>query len=67
MQEAHSRIGSYQAMFDQDAGMFRKIAQDSRMKEDHVLPAFGPYEQYKRAAPTPKGNKTKSGVSWSVE
>lgn len=68
MQEAHSRIGAYQSMFEQDAGMYRGIAQRSRMNEADVLPAFGPYEQYKRAAPAPKGgNKTKSGVSWSVE
>lgn len=67
MQEAHSRIGAYQSMFEQDAGMYRGIAQRSRMNEADVLPAFGPYEQYKRAAPAKGGNKTKSGVSWSVE
>jgi hypothetical protein len=65
MQEAHSRIGSYQSMFDQDISMYRGIAQRGRMNEADVLPSFGPYEQYKRA--TKGGNKTKSGVSWSVE
>jgi hypothetical protein len=50
MQEAHSRIGSYQSMFEQDAGMFRGIAQRNRMNEADVLPTFGPYEPYKRAA-----------------
>jgi hypothetical protein len=50
MQEAHSRINAYQGMFEQDAGMYRGIAQRSRMNEADVLPAFGPYEQYKRAA-----------------
>jgi hypothetical protein len=65
MQEAHSRMGAYQSMFDQDAGMYRGIAKRSRMNEADVLPAFGPYEQFKRAAKG--GNKTKSGVSWSVE
>jgi hypothetical protein len=66
MQEAHSRINAYQGMFEQDAGMYRGIAQRGRMNEADVLPTFGPYEQYKRAAPK-GGNKTKSGVSWSVE
>jgi hypothetical protein len=65
MQEAHSRIGAYQSMFDQDVSMYRGIAQRGRMNEADVLPSFGPYEQYKRA--TKGGNKTKSGVSWSVE
>jgi hypothetical protein len=65
MQEAHSRINAYQGMFEQDAGMYRGIAQRSRMNEADVLPTFGPYDTYKPAAAGPK--KTKSGVSWSVE
>jgi spore germination cell wall hydrolase CwlJ-like protein len=73
MQEAQSRIGAYQGMFDQDAGMYRGIAQRNRMNEADVLPTFGPFESFKPAAPPPAAatmtgpKKTKSGVSWSVE
>lgn len=66
MQEAHSRVASYQTMFDQDAGMYRGIAQRGRMNEADVLPSFGPFEQFKAPALKPTG-KTKSGLSWSVE
>jgi len=66
MQESHSRIGAYQSMFDQDVSMYRGIAQRNRMNEADVLPTFGPYDQYKRAK-AGSGNKTKSGVSWSIE
>jgi hypothetical protein len=62
MQEAHSRIGSYQSMFDQDISMYRGIAQRGRMNEADVLPSFGPYEQYKRAgkpAPAAAGSDLK--------
>jgi hypothetical protein len=65
MQESHSRIGAYQSMFDQDVSMYRGIAQRNRMNEADVLPTFGPYDKY---TPAKKGgNKTKSGVSWSIE
>jgi len=62
MQEAHSRINAYQGMFEQDAGMYRGIAQRSRMNEADVLPAFGPYEQYKRAVPPVAGAAPKSDL-----
>jgi hypothetical protein len=51
MTEARSRIGAYQSMFDQDASMYRGIAQRGRMNEADVLPTFGPFEEFK--APTP--------------
>ncbi|WP_051380511.1 glycoside hydrolase family 73 protein [Bradyrhizobium sp. WSM1743] len=47
MQEARGRIGAYQSMFDQDAAMYRGIAQRNRMNEADVLPTFGPFEDYK--------------------
>lgn len=47
MQEAHSRVRAYQAMFDQDTGMYRGIAQRGRMLEADVLPTFGPFDEYK--------------------
>jgi hypothetical protein len=67
MQEARSRIGAYQSMFEQDAGMYRGIAQRSRMNEADVLPTFGPFDEFKPASPATGMKKTKSGVSWSVE
>lgn len=51
MQEAHGRMLAYQGMFDQDAGMYRGIAQRGRMNEADVLPSFGPFDQYR---PQPK-------------
>jgi hypothetical protein len=55
MTEARSRIGAYQAMFDQDANMYRGIAQRGRMNEADVLPSFGPFDEFKppAAAPSP--------------
>jgi hypothetical protein len=49
MQEARSRITAYQGMFDQDASMYRGIAQRNRMNEADVLPTFGPFDEYKPA------------------
>ncbi len=46
MQEANSRIGSYNGMFEQDAAMYRGIAKDNRMKEGHVIPTLGPFEPW---------------------
>ncbi len=48
MEEAHSRIGSYKGMFDQDAGMYRGIAQRGRFNEADVLPNFGDFQKYAR-------------------
>jgi hypothetical protein len=53
MQEAHSRIGAYQSMFDQDMAMYRGISQRRRMNEADVIPAFGPFDQFKPPAPPP--------------
>jgi hypothetical protein len=47
MQEARSRIISYQGMFNQDAQMYRGIAQRGRMNEADVLPDFGEFGEYK--------------------
>ncbi len=47
MTEARSRIGAYQTMFDQDANMYRGIAQRGRMNEADVLPTFGPFDEFK--------------------
>jgi hypothetical protein len=52
MTEARSRIGAYQAMFDQDANMYRGIAQRGRMNEADVLPTFGPFDEFKPPAPS---------------
>lgn len=58
MQEARSRILAYQGMFNQDAGMYRGIARDSRMNEAHVLPTFGPFDEFKSpASPAPPAAK----------
>ena len=51
MQEAHSRVGAYQGMFDQDAGMYRGIAQRNRMNEADIIPNFGKFDPYQPAAP----------------
>lgn len=63
MQEAHSRIGAYQSMFDQDAGMYRGIAQRGRMNEADVLPTFGPYEQFKPVTIKPAAPVTIDGYT----
>jgi hypothetical protein len=52
MTEARSRIGAYQTMFDQDAGMYRGIAQRGRMNEADVLPSFGPFDEFKPPTPS---------------
>jgi hypothetical protein len=51
MMEARSRITAYQGMFDQDATMYRQIAKDNRMNEGHVIPSFGPFEEFKPLKP----------------
>jgi hypothetical protein len=71
MTEAHSRVGAYQSMFDQDANMYRGIAQRGRMNADDVLPNFGAFDPWTRPkttgdAPKPGGH-TQSGLQWSVE
>jgi len=50
MQEARSRITAYQGMFDQDATMYRGIAQRNRMNEADVLPSFGPFDEFRPSA-----------------
>jgi hypothetical protein len=55
MQEAHSRVGSYQAMFNQDTGMYRGIAERNRMNVQDVLPDFGRFDPYQpQAAQVPQ-------------
>jgi spore germination cell wall hydrolase CwlJ-like protein len=49
MQEAHSRISAYKAMFDQDTGFYRGIAKRNRMTEDDVLPNFGEFSPWSPA------------------
>jgi hypothetical protein len=49
MQEAHSRIGAYRAMFDQDAGMYRGIAERNRMNIADVIPDFGTIPEWQPA------------------
>jgi hypothetical protein len=51
MQEAHSRISAYQGTFDTDMGMYRSIAQQGRFNPSHVIPSFGPFEQFKATPP----------------
>ena len=41
MQEAYSRIDSYQGLFNQDMDMFRGIAKRGRISEEDVIPNFG--------------------------
>lgn len=55
MQEAHSRVGAYQSVYDTDMGMYRSIAEQGRFNPSHVIPQFGPFEQFKvqPAAPPP--------------
>ncbi len=64
MTEAHSRVNAYRQMFDQDAQMYRGIAERGRMNIADVLPDFGefaPWSPPKAAAPAttspaPNGN-----------
>jgi len=50
MQEAFGRMGSYDTMFGQDTAMYRGIAKRGRILEDDVIPNFGKFEPFKRAA-----------------
>jgi hypothetical protein len=54
VQEAESRLNAYKAQFDQDAGMYRGIAQRGRMNEMDVIPSFGDFPKFepKHRAPT---------------
>lgn len=52
MQEANSRIRSYQYQFDQDAAMTRGIAERNRIDTRDVIPDFGKFDDWK-AAPRP--------------
>lgn len=51
MQEAYSRLNAYRTMFDQDAGMYRGIAERGRMNVEDVIPNFGTFDEYKPPAP----------------
>ncbi|MGM4967437.1 hypothetical protein AB7714_28345 [Tardiphaga sp. 1201_B9_N1_1] len=50
MQEAHSRMKSYDYQYQQDVDMTRGIAKDNRMNEARVIPSFGGIDEWK--APT---------------
>lgn len=52
MQEAHSRVGAYQSVFDTDMGMYRGIAEQGRFNPSHVIPQFGPFDQFKATPPS---------------
>lgn len=52
MQEARSRVSAYQGQFEQDAGMYRGIAQRGRMNEADVIPNFGEFKDF---TPAQKG------------
>lgn len=47
MQEANSRIRSYNFQFEQDAGMTRGIAERGRMDTRDVIPDFGKFDEWK--------------------
>lgn len=47
MQEANSRIKSYNFQFEQDAGMTRGIAERGRMDTRDVIPDFGKFDEWK--------------------
>lgn len=55
MQEARSRVQAYQGVFDTDMGMYRGIAQGGKFDPSHVIPTFGPFDQFNAppAAPPP--------------
>lgn len=54
MEEAHSRMQSYEAMYDTDASMYRGIAGRNRMNQEDIVVPFGPFEPYKAPeAPKP--------------
>lgn len=50
MQEAHSRMQSYQQLFDQDMGQYDGIIQRRGMNRPDVIPEFGAFEPYKAPA-----------------
>lgn len=73
MREAYSRMGAYQGMYDQDANIYRGIADRRRMNVEDVLPNFGEFKPYERksdaatpapaAAPTtPQGGPTRKVI-----
>lgn len=55
MREAKIRIDAYRGLFDQDAGMYRRIATDNRMNPAHVIPDFGEFPEWTapKTAPPP--------------
>lgn len=59
MEEARSRLNSYKASFDQDAGMYRGIVDRNRMDVRDVVPDFGEFPEWK--APTQAPIKPKAG------
>lgn len=69
MQEANSRIRSYNYQFDQDAGMTRGIAERNRMDVRDVIPDFGKFDEWKAPPRAPATNaappiKTKPGANY---
>jgi hypothetical protein len=59
MQEAESRLNAYKLQFDQDAGMYRGIAQRGRMNELDVIPSFGEMPKYQ---PKPRATPNKAAL-----
>ena len=49
--EAHSRMQSYQQLFDQESAMYRNMAVENRMKPEHVIPQFGPFNPWEPPPP----------------
>lgn len=68
MREAHSRVGAYQGTFDTDMGMYRGIAQSGQFNPAHVIPTFGPFDQFQAApppaeTPPPAGGRQRTGTN----
>lgn len=66
LKEAHNRVTSYKSLFDQDASMYRGIAQRNRMNELDVIPDFGEFKPWARPATKTMNGKTyvKIGDQW---
>ena len=63
MQEAYSRIESYQGLFNQDMDMFRGIAKRGRISEEDVIPNFGEMRRWERPNPAAAADlKAKYGL-----
>lgn len=53
MAEAHNRVTSYNDMYQQDSGLYRKIASKQGMDPEDIVQDFGKFDPWEAATPGP--------------